>query len=316
MLAKPTIDNSPAPYERILHLTAAAMDVPMLAIAGFDLERHHFVASLGLDPRQAPLCVPLCAYAMAMPDPVSVVDLASDGRFGALPVVSLDPGLRGYAGAPIRNPAGLTVGSLWVADLRLRNFDDTQLNTLAVAAQLVERELLLRALARYDTLTGLLNPSFADEELEREWRRARRTGLAVSALLIDLDHFGDFNQTYGRATGDTALRVVAAALSERFRRASDLVMRQGGDRFLVLLPDTAAEHAALLAERCRVDIEALQLGNAAAGHLLTASVGYATLSTTDRRGSVERLVDLVEQAAATAKTQGRNQISGPLNGIG
>jgi len=309
MLTKPTIDSSPIPFERILQLASIALDVPVLAIAGFDLERHHFVASLGIDARQATFCVPLCAYAMAQEQVSAVPDLAADARFGALPVVTLDPGLRGYAGVPLHNPNGLTVGALWIGDLRPRQFDETQLRSLMLTAQLVEREMLLRSLARHDALTGLLNPSFSNEELEREWRRARRSGVEVSALLIDLDHFADFNEAYGRATGDAALRVVATALADRCRRASDLVMRQGGDRFLALLPDTSADHASILAERCRADIEALSLGNAAANHLLTASVGHATLSASDRNASVERLVEVAETAVAVAKDAGRNRVA-------
>lgn len=305
------VDSATAHFDRVLHLLGVAMDAPIVALLGFELDRHHFVAGLGIEPQQALHCVSLCGLAMASTNPVCVFDLAADRRFSGLPVVTGEPGLRAFASMPIRSPEGLTQGCLWVADLRPRHYHDSQLVCLAEAAQIIERELQLRVLARYDTLTSLHNPFFAEEELNLAWRRAARERCQIGCLMLDLDHFGHFNDSYGRSTGDAALRVVASALGERFRRATDLVIRIGGDRFLIVVTESDMAQLRLLAERLREDVEALSLGNAAANHLLTATVGYASMSTEDPQASIERLLERTEQSMLDAKRQGRNRVGNP-----
>src|SRR5664280_2921064 len=105
----------------------------------------------------------------------------------------------------------------------------------------------LRRIATTDGLTGVANRRRFDESLEREWRRARRSGDPLALLMIDIDHFKLFNDRYGHPAGDACLRSVAQALVGASLRPADLVARYGGEEFVVLLPKTpraGAEHLA------------------------------------------------------------------------
>lgn len=105
----------------------------------------------------------------------------------------------------------------------------------------------LRRIATFDALTGIANRRLFDESLQREWRRARRSGDPISLLMIDIDHFKAFNDLYGHPAGDACLRSVAQALTTAGTRPADLVARYGGEEFVLLLPLTqraGAEHVA------------------------------------------------------------------------
>lgn len=112
------------------------------------------------------------------------------------------------------------------------------------------RERELRQRCRYDPVTGVLNRYAIDEELRRELARSRRSGAALSVLMVDLNAFKSINDRHGHTRGDEALRLTAARLVELLR-SSDRVGRYGGDEFFVMLPDTGCEDAYALLERLR-----------------------------------------------------------------
>jgi diguanylate cyclase (GGDEF)-like protein/PAS domain S-box-containing protein len=149
-----------------------------------------------------------------------------------------------------------------------------------VLRDVTERKLLedrLSALAMTDGLTGLANRRAFDEALEREWKRTLREGTQIS-LLLDVDHFKDFNDQHGHLVGDDCLRAVAAAAAGAVR-ATDIVARYGGEEIAIILPLVDQPGAAETAEKVRAAIEALRLthaGNPEGGGWLTASIGAAT----------------------------------------
>lgn len=303
------IDPEPSPFIRLVQLACNALDAPFGAFAAIDLERHYFRASVGLAPHQASLCVPLCAAAMFSDLPVCVSNLGADKRFQSLAVVLREPGLRSYAAVSVRNPQGLPVGTFWVADTRTRQFSESFQETLASFGNLAERELLLRMLARTDALTGLQNRSYFDQDIDREWRRARRGRHSVTALMIDVDHMADFNEQFTFERGDQALQTIADLMLGRFRRASDLLIRVSGDRILALLPETELEDGTRLGEDLRREIEAVGLGNPTAGTVLTVSIGAATATSfTGYHEGFEGLIHRAGAALRRAKSEGRNRL--------
>jgi diguanylate cyclase (GGDEF)-like protein len=172
--------------------------------------------------------------------------------------------------------------------------------------QRVNREL--ERVSFTDSLTNVANRRAFDDLLVREFRRAKRTGLPLSLILLDIDSFKFYNDNYGHQQGDIALKNVAQVLEETLRDAGDVVARYGGEEFAVLLPDTDAVGAGAVAERLRAAVEALQMRHefAAVGKVITLSAGVGTLIVRDET-SISELVSLADQALYRAKREGRNR---------
>jgi len=126
-------------------------------------------------------------------------------------------------------------------------------------------------------LSGVANRRCFDETLSREWQRSRRGAQPISLLMIDIDHFKQFNDHYGHPAGDACLRAVAQSLVMAGLRPADLVARYGGEEFAVLLPETARTGAEHMAHRVLGAIEALAIPHQASATALhvTVSVGVA-----------------------------------------
>lgn len=162
--------------------------------------------------------------------------------------------------------------------------------------------------ASTDALTGLPNRRAVTDTLKRMVAQSARTGLPLSVLMIDLDHFKTINDLYGHEAGDEALAAVAALLSDSLR-ASDFVGRQGGEEFVVLLPATATDGATVVAENIRSGIEQLQVP--AIEHRLSTSIGVATLP--DVASSGPAVVRMADRALYAAKERGRNRVELAFN---
>jgi diguanylate cyclase (GGDEF)-like protein len=165
-------------------------------------------------------------------------------------------------------------------------------------------EELRRALLR-DGLTGLHNrPSF-DEQLDRAWARSRRSGSPLSVLMCDVDDFKRYNDTRGHLAGDECLRRIASCLGAAVDRGEDVVARFGGEEFALVLPDTDAAGARVVAERVlqRVRDAALPHAGTGVGRRVSVSVGVAT---TGSVRSAEELVGAADAALYAAKVAGRD----------
>jgi diguanylate cyclase (GGDEF)-like protein/PAS domain S-box-containing protein len=182
------------------------------------------------------------------------------------------------------------------------------------ARKLLEDRLL--ALAATDGLTGLANRRAFDEALEREWRRTLREGTQMSLLLLDIDHFKNFNDLYGHQVGDDCLRAVAQAALGAVRQ-TDTVARYGGEEIAIILPRVDGPGAAETAEKVRAAIEGLRLTHAEnpeGGGCVTASIGAATALA--RAGGTMRMPEgllmAADHALYKAKHAGRNRVVGRL----
>lgn len=181
-------------------------------------------------------------------------------------------------------------------------------NELAVAVENSELYKLTRRLAVTDELTGLFNYRYLLERAEDEIGRARRFGRSLSLLMIDADEFKLYNDTHGHVAGDDALAELATAMRGAVRDI-DVVCRYGGEEFAILLPETDAEGAFVVAEKVRETVAAFAFKNAAGDRTehLTVSIGLSTYpaTATDREGLLRRADD----ALYVVKRTGRNRVN-------
>ncbi len=172
----------------------------------------------------------------------------------------------------------------------------------------VRQRKILEELVGRDGLTEIDNRRRFDEVLDREWRRSRRTGHPLSLAMIDVDYFKAYNDAYGHAVGDRALKSVAQALTGALNRPADMVARYGGEEFAVLMPETDVDGAGSLAECLRLEVQSLDIphGHSPVTNHLSVSIGGATMVCTG-----EDPMDLVHQADSMlyrAKQDGRNRV--------
>jgi diguanylate cyclase (GGDEF)-like protein len=156
--------------------------------------------------------------------------------------------------------------------------------------------------AATDGLTGLPNKRAAKDTVKRMSAHASRTLTPLSAIVLDLDHFKQINDTFGHGRGDDVLAAVGAVLATTVR-ASDFVGRNGGEEFIVLLPDTDAKNAALVAEKIRAAIAQITIPGIE--RPITASLGIAAIP--QHAGDGDDLIRSADRALYTAKTDGRNR---------
>ncbi|MBI2421263.1 MAG: diguanylate cyclase [Candidatus Hydrogenedentes bacterium] len=167
----------------------------------------------------------------------------------------------------------------------------------------------LEALSRQDGLTGLVNRRTFDTVLEREWRRHWRQQLPLSLVLIDVDDFKRYNDTYGHLRGDEVLKRVALVIGGSMRRAGDLPARYGGEEFAAILMESDDRAAERIAEEIRSAIAGLGLlhEHSRAAHMVTVSIGVATLMPSGLH-SPNELIRMADLALYQAKDAGRNHV--------
>lgn len=175
--------------------------------------------------------------------------------------------------------------------------------------QLKAKTDLLEKLASLDGLTEIPNRRAFDTAMERQFNQAKRTGIPLSLLILDIDWFKQFNDHYGHPSGDECLKRVASTLMRQTHRPEDLVARLGGEEFAILLPNTDSTGATLRAEQYREAVENLKIIHAAntPSPYVTLSVGVGTVvaQTSDNAGM---LLHAADNALYQAKNQGRNRV--------
>jgi diguanylate cyclase (GGDEF)-like protein len=208
----------------------------------------------------------------------------------------------------LNNPDGSVVMGLVVIRIVLATAS-LAVGRLAIAAiaRWVERENLYREMSTIDGLTRLCNRRSFIERSESELSRSRRFGdIPVACVMIDLDHFKKINDTYGHHAGDQVL-VAASAILMHNRRQYDEVGRYGGEEFALLLPNTSAEAAMIVAERIRCTIAGTPVQVDGHRILMTASFGVAAYPNKDI-SCLNDLLKAADRALYVAKETGRNKV--------
>lgn len=175
--------------------------------------------------------------------------------------------------------------------------------------ELTEANCELQRLSLSDALTCIGNRRYLDEFLEREWRRALREQRQLSVVMLDIDYFKLFNDTYGHVAGDDCLRRVAGILTATIRRTTDFVSRYGGEEFVVVLPATSEQGALTVAEKIRRAVETLAIPHEKSplAGVVTVSIGVAAIVPM-RDSDVGLLLTAADRALYQAKTAGRNAV--------
>lgn len=320
--------------DALLHLGCEFFDLPVAVIAHCTNGRHYEVMHSVSPDNAIPagmscgLEETYCSQVICTEAPQAQAHIGtSDWR--DLPAYAAF-GLESYLGAPLW--VGETLyGSLCfaAADPCPVPFSEADLDTLRLMAQWLGGELAreeareqiesynivlefqmrelakanaeLEALATQDGLTGLKNRRTFGERLEEEAMRAARYGTPLSLVMLDVDHFKQYNDAFGHPEGDEVLRTVARQLSTDARE-SDLAARYGGEEFVILLPQTDSAGACVIAERVRMAVCASDWPH----RPVTASFGVATLTPGMSAGD---LVTTADQALYRAKAEGRNRVS-------
>lgn len=265
-------------FDRIVRLAARVFAAPVALFSLVDADRQWFKAGYGLARRETPRKDSFCAHAIEGTGPIVVPDARVDPRFSKNPLVTAEPGIRFYAGHPVRGPKGLPVGALGIIDARPRTLSDQDLANLADFASLLEGELRVSRMSWAQQ--ELLNGSRPDERrrmvdsatrgwsvgailevLAREMSQAARTLNPLAAAVIRLDP-----HAVGPREEGEALHEVAGILRATLR-PYDAVGRIGDREFLVVLPGADLARAASSIEEARSAVE-----SGAGGHRIACGV--------------------------------------------
>ena len=180
----------------------------------------------------------------------------------------------------------------------------------AMGGRAITANRSLKSQAMQDGLTGLGNRRIFEETIQSEVRRAARSRLLISVILIDIDHFKSYNDYYGHLAGDECLRSIAHSIRGCIRRAGDLVARYGGEEIIVVLPGLGTPSALALARAMRQAVHKLALPHVRSVHnIVTFSAGVATHVPGRGTGSWQMLVEAADAALYEAKAKGRDSIA-------
>lgn len=306
--------------DTLIRVAQNAFGVETVLISLVDRDRQWFMARLGLAASETPRNIAFCAHTILQADSLIVPDTLDDPRFKANPLVTAAPFIRLYAGHPIR-VNGFPIGTLCLLHPEPRNLSDAERAMLEDLATLAEGYVLHRIQNThirdlYQTLDAERHKAMTDP-LTQAWNReglsyfgpvvlnqAASNGKSVGVMYCDLDHFKLVNDRCGHAIGDQAI-VQASRRLRAVLRVDDLLIRHGGEEFLILVLVNREDELTMLAQRAR---EAISDNPLSCGNVLlsmTMSIGTTIKIHTE---SLDEAINRADIALYRAKANGRNRI--------
>ena len=197
-------------------------------------------------------------------------------------------------------------------DITTRKQMENELLEMQASLEAANRELQIalareQMLSHTDVLTGINNRRYLFELAERKFAVASRYQQPLAVMMFDIDHFKQVNDTFGHDVGDEMLKRVTQIASNELRN-TDVFGRYGGEEFIILLPVTSAEQAALLAERIRAGVEALRVSTEKGEAFITLSIGIVEINHSLPNESLEDIFRRADQAMYISKQEGRNRV--------
>lgn len=291
-------------FDKVTSLVRALFGVPMSAVSLIDTDRQWFKSLDGLDATETPRSVAFCDHAIRQDEPLIITDALDDPRFRDNPLVTGDPGIRSYAGVPLRTPDGYNIGSLCAIDTRARDFAPEQIEILKSLAPIVVEQMELRLLAERDHLSGAMTRRAFVAALDKAIALHIRHQRPAALLMLDIDHFKQINDTHGHPVGDRVIEAVAKRCME-LSRPSDSFGRIGGEEFALLLPETSEADALAAARRFCAAIAEMAIPHDPPLHV-TASFGVAAIG--PGRITSQDWISAADAALYDAKRAGRNRV--------
>ncbi|MFM9925305.1 diguanylate cyclase [Variovorax sp. H27-G14] len=306
------LDTTPEQaYDDLTTLASAVCRTPIALISLVDRDRQWFKARVGLSAQETPRELAFCGHAILQPDRIlEVPDAKLDPRFASNALVTGEPYIRFYAGAPLVSVDGMPLGTVCVIDREPRRLSEGERGALkSLARQVVAQFEMRKAMAGLelqsmtDALTELFNRRSLERKMLAAWDDYVLRGEPLSVVVVDLDHFKRINDDFGHAAGDEVLVQVARIL-RRHVGAQGTAVRLGGEEFCLVLPGVDAERARLTAEAVRAEL----WSEAWAQRRVTASFGVACATNGDS-GSANVLLAHADRALYESKENGRDRVT-------
>ncbi len=322
-------------YDDITLLASKICGTSMAALSLIDSSRQWFKSKVGISMPETAREHAFCAHAILQPDVMVINNAHKDHRFADNPLVTGDPWIRFYAGAPLVTPKGEALGTLCVIDKDQRSLTDSQIEALRALSRQVMAQLELRkhirlqkqnqhALKDYQTeleglnarlhkqsltddVTGFGNTRFLHQFLDRYLNIPPDDAKQLTLVFFDLDNFKTIVDKYGHLSGSKILKEVAEVVHDKLD-AGDHIVRYGGDEFIVILPDQGNDPVLSKVNSIKDAIKTasfLKSENARIG--LTASFGMATYP--DDARNKEQLLAAADHCLFKSKKEGKDRIS-------